>query len=171
VETFIMDPLQWRIYLAGETLSAWREDIVAACEKASVAAVFLGPVTDHAKRDAVEDRLGAPPADRDRDSGAAKLDAMRFQVLLEAADVVLVRVDQDAPSWTAAFEAGQASALGTPVIAFHDPGLEDAQAIDARALAVVHSVDQVVEVLRYVTEGGVIGRKKRSAGFGPGTTV
>ena len=56
--------------------------------------------------------------------------------------------------WNAAFDAGLASALGKPLIVMHPP--EHAHAlkeVDAAALAVVETPEQIVSILRYVIRG------------------
>ena len=54
--------------------------------------------------------------------------------------------------WNAAFDAGYAAALGKPIIALHGgEGAHALKELDAAALAVASTVEQVIEILRYVT--------------------
>ena len=72
----------------------------------------------------------------------------------ERSDVVVVRFGDKYRQWNAAFDAGYAAALGTPVVTLHDPGLTHAlKEVDGAALATAESPEQVVRILRYVIEG------------------
>ncbi len=55
--------------------------------------------------------------------------------------------------WNAAFDAGTAVALGKSLITLHDEALDHAlKEVDAGALATTRNVEQVVELLAYVTK-------------------
>ena len=57
-------------------------------------------------------------------------------------------------AWNAAFDAGQAAALGTPMITLHPPEHDHAlKEVDRAALAVCREPEQVVAILRYVLNG------------------
>lgn len=153
---------QWRVYLAGEVHSDWREQIRQQVEAAGLPVVFTAPVTDHAASDAAGDGLGpAPEGDGEargpsywRDRQSAGVNAIRTRTLIEQADIVVVRFGEKYRQWNAAFDAGFASALGKPVVSLHDPSLTHAlKEVDAAANAVAQSPEQVVEVLRYVITG------------------
>ena len=63
----------------------------------------------------------------------------------------LVYVEQDK---NAAFEAGYAAALGKSIIVMHGTDHQHAlKEVDAAALAVVETSNQVVEILEYIAEG------------------
>ncbi|MFI4859191.1 MAG: YtoQ family protein [Phycisphaerales bacterium JB063] len=156
------DPKTWRVYLAGEVHSDWREQVRQAVSDAGLPVVFTGPVTDHDASDGAGDMLGtAPEGDgvsygktfwRDRQS--AGVNAIRTRTLLAEADVVVVRFGEQYKQWNAAFDAGYASALGKPVITLHAPSLTHAlKEVDAAASAVAQTPGQVAEVLRYVIAG------------------
>jgi YtoQ family protein len=56
--------------------------------------------------------------------------------------------------WNAAFDAGYAAALGKPLIVNHAPELtHPLKEVDAAAMAVCETPEQVVATLRYVTTG------------------
>ena len=70
------------------------------------------------------------------------------------ADVVVVRFGEKYRQWNAAFDAGFASALGTPLITLHPEEHDHAlKEVDAAALAVARTPEQVVDVLDYVIRG------------------
>ena len=141
-----------KIYLAGEIHSDWRGELAKAIERAGVRAELLAPVTDHDASDQCGVRiLGDEDKPFWRDHKGAGINAIRTRTLLRQADVVVVKFGEHYRQWNAAFDAGFAAALGTPVITLHDDGLSHAlKEVDAAAMAVAATVEQVAEVLRYV---------------------
>ena len=74
--------------------------------------------------------------------------------IVAAADVVVVRFGDKYKQWNAAFDAGYAAALGKSLIIMHGPDHQHAlKEVDAAALAVTETPDQVVQILRYVLDG------------------
>ena len=89
-----------------------------------------------------------------RDHKGAGLNAIRTRMLLRESDVVVVKFGEHYRQWNAAFDAGFASAIGKPIIVLHDETLGHAlKEVDSAALAVASTVEQVVEILRYVLSG------------------
>ena len=147
--------MEWNVYLSGEIHTDWREAIQRATEAADLPIVYHAPVTDHAASDdcGVE-ILGAEEKPFWKDHKGAQLNAIRTRTLIEAADVVVVRFGDKYRQWNAAFDAGYAAALGTPLVVLHGP--EHAHAlkeVDAAALAVAERPEQVAQILRYVLAG------------------
>lgn len=145
------------VYLSGEIHTDWRDTIEAGCRAAGLAVSFTAPVTDHAASDdcgvAI---LGAEDDKFWHDHKGAKVNAIRTRTLIEQADVVVVRFGDKYKQWNAAFDAGYAAALGTPLIVQHDPGLtHPLKEVDAAALAVADTPEQVVGILRYVMTGAL----------------
>jgi len=145
----------WEIYLSGEIHTDWRDRIETGVRAAGLPVALTGPVTDHASSDdcgvAI---LGPESSDFWKDHKGAKVNAIRTRTLIERADVVVVRFGDKYRQWNAAFDAGYAAAIGTPVITLHDPELTHAlKEVDAAALAVAETPEQVVEILGYVIEG------------------
>ena len=141
------------VYLSGEIHTDWRERIVAGAEGLDIA--FGGPVTDHAASDdcgvAI---LGAEPDKAWHDRKGAQINAIRTRKGIADADVVVVRFGERYKQWNAAFDAGYAAALGKSLIILHGPGHAHAlKEVDAAALAVAETPEQVVAVLRYVLTG------------------
>ena len=145
----------WDVYLSGEIHTDWREQIERQCEAAGLPVSFTAPVTNHEwSDDCGVAIMGAEPNKFWHDHKGAKLNAIRTRNLIEAADIVIVRFGEKYKQWNAAFDAGYAAALNTPLIIMHGP--EHAHAlkeVDAAALAVVETVDEIVSILRYVTLG------------------
>ncbi len=89
-------------------------------------------------------------------SKGARINAIRTRTLIEKADVVVVRFGDKYRQWNAAFDAGYAAAVGTPVITLHDSSLTHAlKEVDGAALAVAQTPEQVVHILKYVIRGAL----------------
>ena len=145
----------WVVYLAGEIHSDWRERIAAGVADAGLPVVLTHPVTDHAASDdcgvAI---LGAEDDKFWHDHKGAGINAIRTGTLISEADIVVVRFGEQYKQWNAAFDAGQAAALGTPLITLHPPEHDHAlKEVDRAALAVAREPEQIVAILRYAIEG------------------
>ena len=144
-----------RIDLSGEIHTDWRDQIIAACGDLNLS--FDGPVTDHAASDdcGVE-ILGAEPNKFWHDRKGAQLNAIRTRTGIEQADVVVVRFGEKYKQWNAAFDAGYAAALGKPLIVMHQDEHQHAlKEVDAAALVVAQTPQQVAAALRYVMTGAL----------------
>jgi YtoQ family protein len=148
-------PRTWIVYLAGEIHSDWRDRIAAGIEEAALPVVLTHPVTDHpASDDCGVAILGAEDDKFWHDHKGAGVNAIRTGTLLREADVVVVRFGDRYKQWNAAFDAGQAAAIGTPLITLHPPEHDHAlKEVDRAALAVAREPEQVVAILRYAIEG------------------
>ena len=145
----------WIVYLAGEIHSDWRERIAAGVEEAGLPVVLTHPVTDHAASDDCGVAILGPENDKFwHDHKGAGVNAVRTGPLLREADVVVVRFGDKYKQWNAAFDAGRAAALGTPLITLHPPEHDHAlKEVDGAALAVAREPEQVVAILRYAIAG------------------
>ena len=77
---------------------------------------------------------------------------------IEKADVVVVRFGEKYKQWNAAFDAGYAAALGKSLIVMHGPEHQHPlKEVDAAALAVTETPEQVVQILNYVMNGRLPG--------------
>lgn len=142
-----------RIYLSGEIHTDWRDQIIAACGDLNLS--FDGPVTDHAASDDCGVQiLGAEANKFWHDRKGAQLNAIRTRTGIEQADVVVVRFGEKYKQWNAAFDAGYAVALGKPLIVMHQDEHQHAlKEVDAAALVVAQTPQQVAAALRYVMTG------------------
>ena len=142
-----------RIYLSGEIHTDWRDQIIAACGDLNLS--FDGPVTDHAASDDCGVQiLGAEANKFWHDRKGAQLNAIRTRTGIEQADVVVVRFGEKYKQWNAAFDAGYAAALGKPLIVMHQDEHQHAlKEVDAAALVVAQTLQQVAAALRYVMTG------------------
>jgi YtoQ family protein len=145
------------VYLAGEIHSDWRERIAAGITGAGLPVVLTSPVTDHAASDDCGVTILGPEQDKFwHDHKGAGVNAVRTYTLLREADIVVVRFGEKYRQWNAAFDAGQAAALDTPLITLHPPEHDHAlKEIDGAALATCREPEQVVAILRYAIEGAL----------------
>ena len=144
-----------KVYLAGEIHTNWREDIAHGCKGLDVE--FIAPVTDHDSSDDCGVAIMGPEKDKFwHDNKGAKLNAIRTRKAIEDADIVVVRFGEKYKQWNAAFDAGQAYAMGKSLIIMHqDEHQHPLKEIDAAALAVVKSPLQVSQILKYTLDGSL----------------
>lgn len=141
------------VYLSGEIHTDWRDQIVSGANDLNV--IFTGPVTDHEASDDCGVAIMGPEVKKFwHDNKGARLNAIRTRKGIEDADIVVVRFGEKYKQWNAAFDAGYAAALGKSLIVMHGAEHQHAlKEVDAAALAVVESPNQVVEILNYVLNG------------------
>ena len=144
--------MAWRVYLSGEIHTDWRDRIRNGAAERELPVAFTSPVTDHDASDAAGDVLGKEDSGFWRDHKSAKVNAIRTQSLIEAADIVVVRFGEQYKQWNAAFDAGYCAALGKPYITLHgEEIIHPLKEVDASAMAWAQTPQQVVEILQYVT--------------------
>ena len=144
-----------KIYLSGEIHTDWRDQFTQGA--AGMDVLFDAPVTDHAASDDCGVAImGEEPDKFWHDHKGAKLNAIRTRHGIENADIVVVRFGEKYKQWNAAFDAGMAAALGKSLIVMHGSDHQHAlKEVDAAALAVVETPQQVVDILRYVLDGAL----------------
>jgi len=157
--------MNWTVYLSGEIHTDWRKRIADGIAAAGLPVSLTGPVTHHeASDDCGVAILGGEPDKFWHDHKGAQMNAIRTRTLIEKADAVVVRFGEKYRQWNAAFDAGYAAALGKPLIVMHqDEHAHALKEVDAAALAVTKTPEQVVEILRYVINGELAGYTDRAA--------
>ena len=151
----------WRVYLSGEIHTDWRDRIADGIAAAGLPVHLDSPVCVHED----SDDCGVTILGRESDAfwhdrKGASMNAIRTRTLINDADVVVVRFGDKYKQWNAAFDAGAASALGKALITLHDPAVNHAlKEVDAAALAVCETPEQVVQTLAYVIRGDLPGRR------------
>ena len=155
----------WKVYLSGEIHTDWRQRIADGMKAAGLPVRLDGPVCVHADSDdcgAII--LGAEDNSFWHDRKGATMNAIRTRTLIGEADVVVVRFGDQYRQWNAAFDAGTAAAAGKALITLHAPDLNHAlKEVDAAALAVCETPEQVVQSLTYVIRGTLPGRSQSLA--------
>ena len=143
------------VYLSGEIHTDWREKISDGALAAGLSIKFNAPVTNHDNSDDCGiNILGDEDKSFWKDHKGAKLNAIRTKTLIEQSNVVIVRFGDKYKQWNAAFDAGFAAALGKPLIIMHDASLiHPLKEVDAAALAVAETPEQIVAILKYVIKG------------------
>lgn len=143
----------WKIYLSGEIHTDWRGELQEAAVERSLPVEFWSPVTDHDASDNVGERiLGAEADDFWKDHKSSGINALRTKKLIADADIVIVKFGEKYRQWNAAYDAGFAHALSIPLIVIHPPEFNHAlKEIDGAANAVTRNIEQVIEILDYIT--------------------
>lgn len=141
------------VYLSGEIHTDWRDRITEGIKKLGLPVTTLAPVTDHEASDNVGvNILGDEEKAAWKDRKGAGVNAVRTRTAIHKSDIVVVKFGEQYRQWNAAFEAGYAVALGKSLIVLHSSDLTHAlKEIDAVAMAVAESPEQVLEILRYVS--------------------
>ncbi|MEM7343800.1 MAG: YtoQ family protein [Chloroflexota bacterium] len=144
--------MELTVYLSGEIHSSWREEITQGITQNNLPITVLAPITDHDASDNVgANVLGAEASNFWKDHKAAKINSMRIRAGIDKADVVVVKFGEKYRQWNAAFDAGYAAAKGKSIIVIHPPEFTHAlKEVDAVAMAVAETSEQVVELLKYV---------------------
>lgn len=147
--------MKLNVYLAGEIHTNWRDEVADACDGLSI--TFTAPVTNHGNSDDCGVAILGAEGDKFwHDHKGAQMNAIRTRKAIGDADVVVVRFGDKYRQWNAAFDAGQACALGKSLIVLQPPEHDHAlKEVDAAALAVCRTAEQVARTLRYVLTGGL----------------
>ena len=146
--------MHWNIYLSGEIHTDWREQIIEGCKELNLPVSFTSANTDHDSSDAAGDCLGPDSEGFWRDHKSAKVNAIRIKTLIEQCDLAVIRFGDKYKQWNAAFDAGFCAALGKPYITLHgDDIVHPLKEVDGAAMAWATTPAQVIDVIRYVTQG------------------
>tara|TARA_B100000575_G_scaffold202477_1_gene164118 strand:- start:136 stop:582 length:447 start_codon:yes stop_codon:yes gene_type:complete len=146
-----------KVYLSGEIHTNWRDEIINKCNEENLEIEFSNPITNHELSDDIGVKiLGSESKKFWHDNKGAKINAIRSRSSIEKADIVVVRFSDKYKQWNAAFEAGYASAINKSLIVIHNEENQHAlKEVDAAALAVAKSVDEVVRILKYTITGAL----------------
>ncbi len=146
--------MAYTIYLSGEIHSTWREQIKHGILENQLDIEVLSPITDHDSSDNIGSQiLGPEQNDFWKDHKSAKINSLRTNSYLGRSDIVIIKFGDKYKQWNAAFDAGIAAGLGIPTIVMHSPDLTHAlKEIDAAALAVTETPEQVIEILKYISQ-------------------
>ena len=151
----------WTVYLSGEIHSNWRARIASGIAAAGLPVRLDAPVCVHDDSDDCGTTiLGGEDNPFWHDRKGASMNAIRTRTLIGEADVVVVRFGDKYRQWNAAFDAGMAAALGKAMITLHESAIDHAlKEVDAAALAVCRTPEQVAQTLAYVIRGQLPGRE------------
>ena len=143
-----------KVYLSGEVHSDWRESIIDQIKADNLPIRILKPIADHEASDQVGEKiLGPEESGFWKDHKSAKINGIRTRLLIDQADVVVVKFGEKYRQWNAAFDVGYATAKGKSIVVIHPQEFTHAlKEIDAVASAVTHSEINVVEILKYIVQ-------------------
>ena len=145
--------MNWTVYLSGEIHSDWRQQIIDGSKIHNLPITFTSAVTNHEDSDAAGDMLGAETTSFWRDHKSSKVNAIRTRTQLENCDIAVIRFGAKYKQWNAAFDAGFCAAKSKPYITLHDEDIVHAlKEVDAAAMAWAQTPDQIVQILKYVTQ-------------------
>ena len=145
----------WKVYLSGEIHSDWREVIGDGVSARNLPVTIDAPNTSHEDSDDCGAIILGMQEERPNwDRIGATMNSLRTRTLIDEADLVVVRFGEKYRQWNAAFEAGWASAKGTPIITLHPPAISHMlKEVNASAMAVCEEPEQVVQILDYTLTG------------------
>ncbi|WP_430471515.1 YtoQ family protein [Thalassospira lucentensis] len=145
----------WTVYLSGEIHSDWRERIETGVKALDLPVELVAPITVHEDSDDCGVAIFGPEDNKFwHDRKGAQLNAMRTKSLLAGADIAIIRFGEKYKQWNAAFDAGQAAALGIPYITLHPTEHDHAlKEVDAAANGVAREPEQVIDALAYIIRG------------------
>jgi len=143
----------WSVYLSGEIHTDWREQIMRGSESLGLPLEFMSAVTDHESSDAAGDLLGEESSGYWRDHKSSKVNGIRTKTLIENCDIAIVRFGDKFKQWNAAFDAGYCAAMNKPYITLHaEDIIHPLKEVDAAAMAWATTPEQIVGILKYVTQ-------------------
>lgn len=97
--------------------------------------------------------MGVEVSDFWGDHKSAKINGIRTRLLIDKADVVVVKFGEKYRQWNAAFDVGYASAKGKSIIVIHPKEYTHAlKEVDAVAHVVTDSENNVIELLKYIIQ-------------------
>ena len=160
-----MSEKTWNVYLSGEIHSDWRDRIADGVKQAGLSVRLEGPNCVHTDSDDCGTAiLGSEENAFWHDRKGASMNAIRTRTLIAGADIVVVRFGDKFKQWNAAIDAGNAAALGKALVTLHAPEHNHAlKEIDAAALAVCETPEQVVQTLAYAITGDLPGSRSSMA--------
>ena len=144
--------MNWNVYLSGEIHTDWREQLKIGAEENNLPVTFSSAVTNHEASDAAGDMLSPQSEGFWRDHKSSKVNGIRTKTMIEMCDIAVVRFGDKYKQWNAAFDAGCCAALGKPYITLHDENIiHPLKEVDAAAMAWAKTPDEVIDILKYVT--------------------
>ncbi|GGI39409.1 YtoQ family protein [Mammaliicoccus stepanovicii] len=145
---------QLTVYLAGQIHDNWRDDISHKVAQLNLPITFVGPQTNHDRSDDIgEAILGEQPNSYYRDNAASNINNLRTQVLMNKADVVIALFGEKYKQWNTAMDASAAVTMNKPLIIVRPKDLiHPLKELSNKANVTVETVDQAVEILKYIYE-------------------
>jgi YtoQ family protein len=140
------------VYLAGEIHSNWRDEIKEKSKHLPL--TIVGPMLDHDRSDNVgEQIIGEQLSSIHKDEAASAINNLRTELLLGKADVVIALFGTKYKQWNTAMDASKALTLQKPLILIRPDELHHPlKELSNKANVTVETVDQAIQVLKYIFE-------------------
>ncbi|TCP32031.1 YtoQ family protein [Scopulibacillus darangshiensis] len=142
------------IYLAGQIHDSWREDLRNKAGEMKLNVDFSAPMENHDRSDQIgEEILGQQPNAVLKDEAASAINNLRTKVLLNKADLVIAKFGESYKQWNTAVDAGEAVAMGKPLILIRPEKLHHAlKELSNKAQVVVETEEQALQTIKYIFE-------------------
>ncbi|WP_077617240.1 YtoQ family protein [Bacillus sinesaloumensis] len=146
--------MELTVYLAGQIHDNWREEIKEKVKAEGLPLTFVGPQTNHDRSDSIgEQILGKQPDSLYKDDAASDINNFRTQVLMQKSDVVIALFGEKYKQWNTAMDASAAITMNKPTIIVRPTSLiHPLKELSNKANVTVETIDQALEVLRYIYE-------------------
>ena len=141
------------VFLSGEIHTDWREEIIDQSKNQNLSINFFSPETNHAKSDDCGvSILGSENEKFWHDYKGASINSINNSISIKKSDIVIIKFGEKYKQWNAAFDAGYAIGLNKNIITLHAKDLDHAlKEVDAAAKAVCRSNEEVIKILKYIT--------------------
>ncbi|UFT98141.1 YtoQ family protein [Radiobacillus kanasensis] len=140
------------VFLAGQIHNNWRDEIKEKAATRGLPLDFVGPQENHDVSDHIgEQILGNQPSALYRDDAASDINNFRTEVLMKKADIVIALFGESYKQWNTAMDASTAITLQKPTIIVRPESLiHPLKELSNKANVTVETIDQAIEVLRYI---------------------
>ena len=141
------------VFLSGEIHTDWREEIINQSKNNNLPINFFSPETNHANSDDCGVFLLGPVNDKFwHDYKGASINSINNSICIKKSDIVIIKFGEKYKQWNAAFDAGYAIGLNKNIITLHAKDIDHAlKEVDAAAKAVCRSNEEVIKILKYIT--------------------
>ena len=141
------------VFLSGEIHTDWRKEIIDQSKNHNLPIYFFSPETNHANSDECGVSILGPENDKFwHDHKGALINSINNSIYIKKSDIVIIKFGEKYKQWNAAFDAGYAIGLNKNIITLHGPDLDHAlKEVDAASKAVCRSNEEVIKILKYIT--------------------
>ena len=141
------------VFLSGEIHTDWRVKIIDQSKNQNLPINFFSPETNHSNSDDCGVSILGSENDKFwHDYKGASINSINNSICIKKSDIVIIKFGEKYKQWNAAFDAGYAIGLNKNIITLHAKDLDHAlKEIDAAAKAVCRSNEQVIKILKYIT--------------------
>ena len=141
------------VFLSGEIHTDWREEIIDQSKNQNLPINFFSPETNHANSDDCGVSILGSENDKFwHDYKGASINSINNSICIKKSDIVIIKFGEKYKQWNAAFDAGYAIGINKNIITLHTKDLDHAlKEVDAAAKAVCRSNEEVIKILKYIT--------------------